>query len=180
MIDETPRRPIRAGVALALVLFSSCALGSEAARELVEMFDRGGDMGLSRTFCETDSGIASPRELLETNPNYFYGFGPGDELWPDVLEVYDDYNEEVCDYLDDDRLPDTLEALYDDYLDEASLRAILSFMKSPAGRKYIDATLEISKRMETEYFDAHQRYTQSASARYKERMLALRKKADSR
>ena len=63
--------------------------------------------------------------------------------------------------------------LYDDFLDEESMRLITQFMNTEAGSKYVNATIVISEKMRVDFCQQHQQYATSASGRYKERLWEL-------
>lgn len=156
-----------------IVVFSQSAYGSEAAKQLVKALGHENDFGSTGVLCESNVGILSARELLDINPEYFYGIKPDSKAWPEVLKILDSYYEELCNSFDLPSYLSTLEVLYDDLLDDESMRIITQFMKTEAGLKYVNATIVISEKMRVDFYQDHQKHATSASGRYKEKMLEL-------
>ena len=133
-----------------------------------------------RRACVTTGSSVSPESLVRDNPNRFDGVRPGMKQWPEVVEAYNKYFEEMCARPTEQEFLSALASSYAAELSEKDLKAAITFYSGPVGKKLIAAHRRAATNVYAEWTRINSAAMPVADANYSRRLHEIAKRAGTR
>ncbi|WP_411990990.1 DUF2059 domain-containing protein [Agarivorans sp. DSG3-1] len=135
-------------IGLAFAVVSSCVNATETNRksdELIQVLQYDVQIQMFIDSCFEGAVHTSPEDLLKSNPYYFGGYNPDSPEWPRVVDIYNQYYERACEYVDGELFKKTASDEFALALSNAELNEAIAFYSTPVGQKIVKASARASK-----------------------------------
>lgn len=132
-----------------------------------------------RRACVTTGSAVTPESLVNENPNRFEGVRPGMKHWPEVVDAYNKYFEEMCARPTEQEFLSALAQAYAAQLSIADLKASIKFYSSPIGGRLIGAHRVAAGNIYSEWSRINSAEMPRASANFDRRISDAAKRAGS-
>jgi hypothetical protein len=170
---------------LAMLLFSAWSAWAtdtkgELAEEFVRLLRYSDQYMAYRRACVTTGAAVTPESLVKENPNRFEGVRPGMKHWPDVVDAYNKYYEEMCARPTEQEFLSALAKAYAAQLSVADLKASIKFYSSPVGGRLIAAHRVAAGNVYSEWSRINSAEMPRANADFDRRIRDVVRKASGR
>jgi hypothetical protein len=174
----------RSLILVMLLLSAWSARAADAKGDLAEEFVRllryADQYTAYHRACLKTGAAVTPESLVKENPNRFEGVRPGMKHWPDVVNAYDKYYEEMCARPTEQEFLSALAKAYAAQLSAADLKASIKFYSSPVGERLIAAHRAAAGNVYSEWSRINSAEMPRASADFDRRLRDIARKASGR
>jgi len=130
-----------------------------------------------RRACVTTGSSVTPESLVRENPNRFEGVRPSMKHWPEVVDAYNKYFEEMCARPTEQEFLSALARSYAAELSAQDLKASIAFYSGPVGKRLIAAHRKAASNVYAEWTRINSAEMPRADANYSRRLNEIAKKA---
>lgn len=163
---------------VAFLVFFSVGASSEPplAKRLVSSMLFKEQLESGREECQKKATSLDVEAVQARNPALFLDIGPSSSTWPQAEAAYIQYVKQMCLPVSAESYSERAENTYSDRLSSAELKATIDFLRSPAGKKFTLASVEVTKQVNEAMSIEAEKAQEIAWKAYEEQILKLREK----